>query len=178
VVLHGEIKKKVAVRPVRRGVTVQAHQKLVTVADTGALEVRFPVLEKDRYRLKAGMAVTILPVALPDCRIAGSLRRIEGFPGPENTWQARVTFGHDDDRLLPLLKCKAVVVLADEPNALTVPTSVVFHKEGRSFCYLRGESPFGIVARTVVTGPSDGNVTVIREGLHEGEEVLLQEPTP
>ena len=174
--LHGTVDEKVAVNPLRRNATVPPHQPLVTVARPGQLKARFALKEKDRYRLAAGMPVSILPEALPDRRLAGSVEPVSGFPAPDNTWNAHVLFGHEDERLQPLLKAKVIVTLHDSMDAVTVPLGAVFRKGDRSICYLRGKSPFGIVPRTVVTGPDDGKTVVIREGLGEGDEVLLQEP--
>jgi multidrug efflux pump subunit AcrA (membrane-fusion protein) len=178
IVIHGGFEEKLAVNPLRKASAVLPNQTLVTVAKAGPLKVRLSVKERDRYRLRAAMNASIVPEALPEVRLAGSLEPISGFPLPDNTWNANVVFGHDDERLTPLLKCKVTVTLADDPDALTLPSSAIFQKGDRAICYLRGTSPFGVVARTVVTGASDGKMVVIREGLSEGDEVLLQAPSP
>ncbi|MBI4604337.1 MAG: HlyD family efflux transporter periplasmic adaptor subunit [Planctomycetes bacterium] len=176
VVIHGALEEKVAVSVLKRHQAIQAHQPIVTVADPGALKVRFNLKEKDRYRLSAGMGAAIVPEAIPDRRLAGSVEPVSGFPLPDNTWNAHVLFAHEDERLLPLLKAKVVVVLHDGMDALTVPLGAVFRRGDRSVCYVKGHAPFGVIARTVVTGPDNGKDVLIREGLSEGDEVLLEEP--
>jgi multidrug resistance efflux pump len=176
-VLHGGFEEKVAVTPIRKGGVIPANQTVMTVArDTGLLKVRFPLKEKDRYRIEGGFRAVIVPEAIPDARWNGSIEPLNGFPLPDGTWNAHAVFGKEDPRLHPLLKCKVTVVIAEIPSALRVPSAAVFRKDGRALCYVRGTSPFGIIARAVVTGPDDGKHTVIREGLAEGDEVLLAEP--
>jgi len=178
ILVHGSFEDKVAVLPLRKGTAALPNQTLVTVARPEALKARFSVKEKDRYSLNAGMAAEIAPEALPGKRIAGSLEPIGALPLPDGAWSAHAVFGHDDGKLLPLLKCKVRIVVADLASALTVPSKAVFRKEGRTLCFVKGSSPFGVAARPVATGAEDGATTVILEGLNEGEEVLLEEPRP
>ena len=164
--------------PIRKGAPVASNQTILTVASApGPLKARFTLKEKDRYRVEGGLRTVIVPEAIPDTRLSGSLEPVSGLPHPDGTWDAHVVFGHEDPRLQPLLKCKVNVVIAEIPDALRVPSAAVFRKDGRAICYIRGKSPFGILARTVVTGPDDGKFTVIREGLADGDEVLLVEPS-
>jgi HlyD family secretion protein len=176
IVLHASFEEKVAVNILRKNQSVSPRQTLLSLAHPGSLRARFSLPEKDRFRLGAGTSVKILPEALPEMSIAGSLEPVVGFPLADNTWNAHVVFAHEDERLLPLLKCKVVVVLLDAMDVLTVPAAAVTQQGDRSICYVRGKSPFGIAVKTVVVGPSDGKLTVIREGLSEDDEVLLQEP--
>jgi len=176
IVLHGTVEERVAVTLLKRHAVVMPHAAILTIARPGPLKARFSLKEKDRFRIEAGMAVTVLPEALADRRFAGSLEPVSGFPLPDNTWNAHVNFGHADERLQPLLKAKVIVTLVDTMDALTVPVGAVFRRGERAICYVKGKSPFGIITRSVTAGPDDGKHIVIREGLAEGDEVLLQEP--
>jgi multidrug resistance efflux pump len=178
ILIHGGFDEKVALSPLRKGGSALPNQTLVTVARPEALKARFPVKEKDRYSLHAGMAVEIAPEALPGKRITGSLEPLAALPLQDGAWSAHAIFGHDDGKLLPLLKCKVRIVTADLASALTVPSRAVFRKDGRTVCFVKGPSPFGVAERSIVTGADDGSTTVILEGLGEGEEVLLEEPRP
>jgi multidrug resistance efflux pump len=183
VVLHGDFldvraDEDLKAKAIRRGDTILPYRTLITVAQPGALKARFSVKAADRHRLAAGMAATLVAAALPEKSIAASLEALADFPAPDDTWRASALFGQDDPRLLPLLKCQVVLVLADEPDALTVPSAALVQNGDRWLSYVRDGSPFGISPRTVVPGPSDGKVTVIRQGLREGEDVLIKEPQP
>jgi len=178
VALHCSLTEKVAINPLRPHATVQPHQTLITIATAGPLKARFSIPAKDRYRLTAGMSSFVLPDAMPDARLAGSLAPVKGFPLADGAWEGYVVFGHDDERLLPLFKAHVVITLCDSPDVLTLPLSAVFRKGDRTICYVQAKSPFGILPRTIVTGPDDGKRVVVREGLNEGEEVLLKEPAP
>jgi multidrug efflux pump subunit AcrA (membrane-fusion protein) len=87
-----------------------------------------------------------------------------------------VLFAQDDERLLPLLNAKVSITLHESLDAIAVPLGAVFRRGDKSVCFVRAPSPFGIAARTVVTGPDNGKDILIREGLCEGDEVLLEEP--
>lgn len=175
IVIHGAFAEKLAVEPLRKGGAVLANRPLLAIARPGALKARFTLKEKDRHRVRGGMSVAIVPEAAPEARLAGSLEPVAGFPLADNTWNAHALFAHEDQRLLPLLKCKVTVVLGEHDNALLVPAKAVTWKDGRALAYVRGESPLGVVARAVTTGITDGTWTVVLDGLKEGDEVLVGE---
>ena len=52
-VLHGEVSEKISFKPLRRGLTVQPRQTLITVAKPCSLEAIFQVQEKDLTQLFA-----------------------------------------------------------------------------------------------------------------------------
>jgi hypothetical protein len=181
IVLHGDfLGESGAASPkpdlLRRGGTVAPYVPFLTLARPGPLKARFSVKAADRHRLTAGMAAALRPAVLPELSIAASLEEPPEFPGPEGAWIAHALFGHQDPRLLPLLTATVKMVTVDVADALTVPSSSLFQKGDRWIAYVRSDSPFGVVARTVVPGASDGETTVIREGLREGEHVLIESP--
>ena len=176
ILIHGGFEDRIVVTPLKRNGQVLPNVTLITVARPGQLKLRFSIKEKDRYRLEAGMAAVIAPEALADRRFAGSIEPITGFPLADNSWNVHAIFGYADERLQPLLKAKVIITLHDSMDSIAVPVSAVFRRGDRSICYVRSKAPFGVAGRTVITGPDDGKSIVIREGLSEGDEVLLQEP--
>ncbi len=174
--IHGSFEDRVAVNLLKRNGQAMPNVTLVTVARPGQLKVRFSLKEKDRYRIGAGMSAAIVPEALSDFRFMGSVEPVSGFPLPDNSWNTHVIFGHSDDRLQPLLKAKVLITLHDSMDSIVVPIGAVFRRGDRSICYVRSKALFGVAVRTVLTGPDDGKNIVIREGLSESDEVLLQEP--
>jgi len=184
VVLHGDFVSTTApdgttgskptLKPLRAGDVAQPRQVILSVASAGALVAQFHVAPKDRYVLKAGMAATLLPSALPGVALAASVGRLGKFQRSDGTWRVHAVFGHDDPRLFPQLEAGVRILLVDLPDALLLPSEALVAEGARWQCWVQDDSPFGLSARTVVPGPSDGKMTVIREGLREGDKVLIE----
>ena len=185
VVLHGNLvsasppngimDQNVAAKAIRRHEVVTAGRTLITLAVPGAMKVLFALKAEDRYHAKAGAFASVLPKALPDSVLSATLEPLGRFPRADGKWTAHALFGGGDERLVPLLKCTVRTVLVDLPDALVAPTKALFQRDGRWYCHARDRSVFGLSARQIVRGPSSGKVTVILDGLKEGEEILLSE---
>jgi multidrug resistance efflux pump len=133
IVIHGGFEEKVNVAPIRKGAPVATNQTILTVAGApGPLKARFTLKEKDRYRVEGGLRTVIVPEAIPDTRLSGSLEPVSGLPHPDGTWDAHVVFGHEDPRLQPLLKCKVNVVIAEIPDALNVSRATMDARTNRT----------------------------------------------
>ncbi len=58
------------------------------------------------------------------------------------------------------------------PSALQVPIQAVVERSGKFYCLLR-DSKSKLAAREVLVGSNNEKFLVIREGLNEGQEVVL-----
>ncbi|MBI1851295.1 MAG: HlyD family efflux transporter periplasmic adaptor subunit [Planctomycetes bacterium] len=178
VVYHGGVDPS-EVKAWKRGGFVGFYDTLFTIAAPGRVRARFPVGEADLFRLKDGMSATVKPTALPDMRIGGRLDPIDRLPaarGDENSWNAFVAIAEADSRLVPSMKCKVEIVIDEQKDVLLVPASALFDKPGETskVCYVqKGDEA---KAQKVTLGATDGPRFVVKEGLSEGDTVLLFDP--
>jgi PAS domain S-box-containing protein len=67
---------------------------------------------------------------------------------------------------------EASVSVAKYDSVITVPINAVFRQNGNSFVYLVNEDDF--VKKSVTVGYSNNNRIIIKEGLKEGDKIVIQ----
>jgi multidrug resistance efflux pump len=155
----------------RVGEKVQAQQPLMTLV-TGDLCVKTAVAEDKLTDVPAGTEAQVHPVAFPETTLAAKARApvLVGARKGE-AFDTRFDLAAGDPRLVPGLKAKLTVLVAELKDVITVPASAVTEEASRKFVkVLEGGKP---VPREVVTGKTSGEKIEIKSGLKEGEEVVL-----
>jgi HlyD family secretion protein len=158
---------------------------LFTIPELGKMNVQFTVSETDIRRVKTDTPVEVRLHAFPDRVFRGKVVKIAALASRGRRWFAssdRNTFAveaalDDDgaDALRPGMKGRVRLLLGAVEDALYVPVEAVFEEEGKQFCWRRG---FGGARKTEVkTGESNDSFVALREGLSEGDEVYLADPT-
>lgn len=174
VVIHGDIESPKAFA-VKAGGKAGAHTPILGVARPGRCRIDFQVPESKLQRVATGSTVSIRPKALEGQALPGKLDKIYRIPstakGDEGQYAARAALGKSDERLLPGMSCEVELALTPIKDALVVPSKALETKAGKKICKVRVGDV--VSERTVVTGPANETVTVIWEGLGEGDEVLL-----
>lgn len=147
---------------------------LLTIVKPGQVKARCMIEEKDIFRLKPNMSVKVKPVALPDVELSGFLEPLDLLPEKDNQWKAVVKLEDTNTRLIPRMKCKVEISLQTLKNALLVPKTAVFEKQGKKICYVKKGD--GHEVREVKVGKTDDKSIEIQKGLKVGEQVFLKEP--
>jgi multidrug efflux pump subunit AcrA (membrane-fusion protein) len=145
-----------------------------TVADPKRLRVLTDLGEKHVLGVAGGVAAEIVPDAMPDRTLVGRLKA-DYLPQKEGVFRAEVALDEVPVGLRPGMACKVRVVLGEEKDAVLVPNGAVATRpDGTTFvkCAKAAAGPFE--ERTVVVGRSDGKDTAVREGVAEGEFVLVE----
>jgi multidrug resistance efflux pump len=178
VVLHGDVLEAAVVRLLRAEDRVSPGSVLLTVARDReeGLKARFSVDPKQRFLLSASGPARVRLLGLPQLSNEAAIDPLPSLPAADGSWVAFARFRSDDDRVVPLLRCEVVVVALNLEGALVLPLSAITSEGGRSFCFVRGELPFGVVRREVELGPDDGKHVLVRSGLRSGDEVYVERP--
>ena len=87
------------------------------------------------------------------------------------TVRLKATFQNDDRRLYPGQFVNVVLTLGTLTQAIVVPAQAVQIGQDKSFVYVV-KFDMTVEARTVKTGTTIDNVTVIEDGLKPGEQVV------
>ncbi len=160
---------------------VAAGQPLLEVGDPGELEVEAEVLSKDAVRIEAGGRV-VLERWGGDAPLEGTVRVIEpaGFTkvsalGVEEQ-RVRVIVDitsppADWRRLGDGYRVEAQFIVWERPDALTVPASALFRRDGGHAAFVVEGGRARV--RAVVPGHGSGLLTEITEGLAAGERVVV-----
>ena len=125
------------------------------------------------------------PEAYPNTVFHGRVRKIgslaklkrtpDGTPSGIKVFDVMVEVEEKDPRLRPGLTAMLHIIVDRRQDAISVPVSAILS---------RGTKPVVLVSnagqieeRHVVLGPSNDHDVIVREGLHEGEQVI-QNPAP
>lgn len=151
------------------GGRVDARTTLYTLFRAGALRVLASAEEAAAWKLQEGQSAEVRPTAGEGLALAGKVARI--LPAwEENKFSVTIEMEKGDERLLPGETCKARVVIAQKPDAITVPEGAVVKKGERSLVEVWKDGK--AAPRDVKAGATSDGRTEILEGLEAGERVV------
>ncbi len=167
----------------REGDSVWPGRPVLDVIEAGRMEVRAKVDETDRSNLTAGEPASVFVDTLPGETFTakvGALSQLASrasfFESASVTRQFDLTFQfeHPDGRLKAGSSARVVIDGRTIPDALHVPRQAVFEKNGKTHVFVKigdrfEQRPVKIAQRT--------ESRVVVEGLPEGTEVALVDPT-
>ena len=149
---------------------------IVDIADVSRLRVFFHIPEPEAPHVQAGAPITLTLDAFPHAPITASITRTSGaLNNRTRTMQAEVVLDNAAGRLMPGMFCHARLTVADHPDALTIPGSAIYAKDGETWVLVADEG----FARyhDVTVGLDDGRVVEILAGLNDTQRVILGRPT-
>ena len=116
IVYHREYTED-GIKVYRAGDEVERQAPVLEVTDTSAMKVRFTVHEKDRWRLAAGQAVSIILDAYTDTVFSGVVQSVGRLPlaaeegSVARRFEAHATIAADDPRLKPGMSARVTIEL-------------------------------------------------------------------
>ncbi|NJD10045.1 MAG: efflux RND transporter periplasmic adaptor subunit [Gemmatimonadetes bacterium] len=158
---------------VESGDVVSTNARLFNLADISSLVVRAGVSELDVVELKTGGPVTLQLDALPGRELTGHIRRI--FPSGDPTTRlvpVEVVIDPASAALVrPGFLARVEFALSTHDNVLLIPASALIGAQGNEavFSVQDGKA----VRRTVETGLDSRGMVEIRNGLNEGEQIVV-----
>jgi multidrug efflux pump subunit AcrA (membrane-fusion protein) len=81
----------------------------------------------------------------------------------------------EDDRLMPGMTVSCEIVVERVPDVLYVPLDAVFRRDDKTIAYVRNGRGFDV--REVSLGSEGNDNAIVEEGLSEGDQVALMDPT-
>ena len=163
----------------REGLNVEVGMNLFTVADLSHVWVQLDAYESDLAGLCDAQAVEFQAEAYPGEIFTGTIAFIAPLVDPmTRTVKVRVEVPNDDGRLKPEMFVRAVIhtsaVAEGSTVPLVIPASAPLITGKRAVVYVALPQQEGVYeGRNVVLGPRAGDFYVVREGLQEGEQVVV-----
>ena len=174
--------------PVKQGQTINAAMDtpaIVQIADLTRMEILIEISEGDISNIKPGVKVTYSILADLNDVFETTLQSID--PGltlltnNEYTevvdsseaiyYYGRLIVPNDDGKLRIGMTTQNVIYVENAENVLTIPVTAV--KNNGSQKYVEILTDKGVQQRTIVTGVSDGLNIEVKEGVSEGDEIIL-----
>lgn len=134
------------------------------------------VNEVDISKIKEGQTVQIGIDAFPDRQFEGIINSVanvgEQMPNTDaKVFEVIIELNESDSILRPAMTTSNQIEVANHENVLYLPIEAVYSVGEMKAIYQDGLG--GLVLREVKTGESNDNYIIVREGLEEGEEVLI-----
>lgn len=156
------------------GEQVDPSRPLFTVLDASVVWVEARVYENDVARVEAATGALVHSNAYEGQHFAARLYHV-GQVVDEGTRSVRVLFELDnrEGRLRPGMFVDVAIGAGGPQQALAVPEPAVIEEEGRTFVFLHA-GPEQFERREVVLGVRDGEWRAVRQGLREGDRVVVK----
>lgn len=149
-------------------------QTLFTVADLETLQVVAEVYERDLRFLRTGMVAKVTVASFPHDVFPGRLVHVGELVDPATrTIKVRCDVTNTDYKLKPEMFARVQIEFASAPTAVVLPRSAVVRMGRETVVFVeRSETEFE--RRSVVAGPATAETIEIRDGLIEGERVVIK----
>src|SRR5260370_11495167 len=150
---------------------------MVKISEWAAIYGTFSVPERDlmRIRKSSGANGLVAEVEIPgdeSNHVFGKLSLVDNAVDmATGTVRLKATFQNDDRRLYPGQFVNVVLTLGTQNQAIVVPSQAVQIGQDKSFVYVV-KADNTVEMRTVKTGTTVNNMTVIDDGLKPGEQVV------
>ena len=161
---------------IEEGATVRESQTILRLPDLSNMQVKMTVHESKVERLKVGMPAN---VKISDREFQGKIVTIANQPEPGSWMNANlkeyatiVKIGGEADGLKPAMTAEVEVLIADLSDVLTVPVSCIVEQGGKFNAWVV-TGPNKFERRVLVVGVTNDKVFEIKDGLKEGDVVLL-----
>lgn len=185
IVFHGKCERgqwsmSAASSKLHAGGQVQPHEVMLTVVKARPIFVRATVDEKDLPLVRAGAKGKVVPTADPDVKLPAKVDKVSDIPVSSGTFEARIALDGSAEHatLMPGMACTVKFVPYAKAELVSVPASAVFTDElddDKHYVYFAGKDGKH-EKRTVVVGRKSGDRLEIKDGLKDGDEILLEKP--
>jgi HlyD family secretion protein len=163
---------------IEEGTTVREHQVIVRLPDPTNMQVNAKINEAKVSMVAAGQSARIRMDAYPDQELTGKVEKVSEYPAPTGWFNSNVkeyeTIIHIDQPppgMRPGLTAEVKILVSRMDKVLQVPVQTVIEHGDQHYCLLPHGNPWE--ARLVELGPTNDKYVVIRDGLQEGEEVVM-----
>ena len=161
---------------IETGMWVRQKQDLIYLPDLNEMEVVTSLHESILRDVARGMRARVVVEGMPNRRLEGHVTDIASLPtfnwrSDVRYFDGKVKLDHPPRGILPGMTAHVEIALTRRDHVLAVPVGAVTHEVGRDICYVVHDE--SLERREVKLGESTQELMEISEGLHEGEQVVL-----
>ena len=164
------------------GSTVGAWDPTVaTLPDLSTMISKTYVNEVDIRKVKAGQDVRVSLDAYPEKKLTGKITSVAnvGEQNPKNdskVFEVIIIINEKDTTLRPAMTTGNNIIVGKLKNVLFIPLESI-HNDGDTLTYVYMKEGLGLVKKEVVTGETNEDQAVIKEGLSENDQIFLSIPS-
>ncbi len=161
------------------GSEVRERQTLLTIPDMSSMIAKTQIHESIVTRLQRGQEARVTIDSLGGMRVKGEVSRIALLPDYQHRWlnpdlkvySTEVSLENSHEHFKPGMSVQVRIIINEIEDVLYVPLQAVTTVNDKYVCFVRGTN--NIEQRTIEVGDYNDRFIEIRNGLSEGEEVVL-----
>jgi HlyD family secretion protein len=160
------------------GELARERQVLIRLPDPKRMQVVAKINEAKVALVSRGMSATIRLDAFPDLELRGTVERVDEFPVPVSfsgssvkEYETVVRIDEPAPGLRPGLTAEVRIRVEHLPDVIQAPVPAVFEHGEKYYCITHENGRFS--AREVTIGSTNDKTVTIRNGLSEGERIVL-----
>jgi RND family efflux transporter MFP subunit len=169
--------------PIREGASVRERQTIITIPDMKQMSVNVKIHESYIKKIKKGQKARVTADAFPDQPLTGEVTKVAVLPDSQDRWmnpdlkvyQTTVTIDGTNEWAKPGMSAKVEILVNHLKDVVYVPVQAVTPVDNRQYCYVK--NGFGADRREVQIGEFNDEFIEVKNGLKEGELVLLRPPS-
>lgn len=159
------------------GDNLYSNSDLITVNDYDKVTAAVDVSEDDIDYAKVGAAAKVNIDAFPDTVFDASVTDVGDASYDSSTgttsYEVTVTLSGDLSELYSGMTAEVTFITKDTENVLYIPNRAVTREDGKSYVKLK-KTNGSIITQEVTTGFSDGTNVEVKDGLSEGDTVVIE----
>lgn len=167
---------------IRVGAVVDEEREILFITAAEEYNIDIMVQETDLNKVAEGLPVTITVDALPGSSFQGVVKKVAPLPNQRQqylnpnlkVYNTDIEISSDSSALRNGMSCMVDILIEEYENVLYVPVQAVIKANGQSLVFVKNNT--NIEARLVTIGLDNNRMIHIKEGLKEGELVLLKPP--
>ncbi len=159
---------------IEEGVNVYMGQTLLLMPDLSQMQVKVGIRERIVDRIKPGLSVK---VTLPNKTLDAEVFSVASVAKPARWWTANIVRYDTIIKLPPMkhpmpgMSAEVQIIIGRHKNVLMIPVAAVVETEESDFCLVNTAK--GTQRRRLTLGDTNDMFTVVKEGLKEGDQVVL-----
>jgi HlyD family secretion protein len=166
---------------IEQGAEISEGYKIITIPDTSEMKVEIKVHETWIDKIEPNQPAEITIAAFPDKTFAGKVLKKAPLADPRSWWEpdlkvytTDVSINEAPKSLKTGMSGKVEVIIDELHDVLYAPIQSVITVEDKKVCYVMGNN--GPEKREVELGLYNDDFVEVKNGLTEGEKVLLSPP--
>jgi len=167
---------------IREGATVRERQAIITIPDMTRMAVNVKIHETYIKKIKKGQKARITIDAFTDKVLTGEVSKVAVLPDSQNRWMnpdlkvylTTIAIDGTQDWVKPGMSAKVEILVGKIDDCVYVPVQAVNFDGDKQVCFVtHGLKPD---RREVTVGDFNDEFIEIKNGVKEGERVLLRLP--
>lgn len=163
------------------GSTIGAWDPIVaTLPDLSVMISKTFVNEVDIRKIRTGQDVKVSLDAYPEKKLTGKITSVAnvGEQNPKNdskVFEVIIQINETDTTLRPAMTTGNNIIVGKLDNVLSIPLECI-HNDGDTLTYVFLKDGISMSKKEIVTGETNEDFAVVKEGLTEEDQVFLSKP--